>query len=225
MAILTTPEIAVYAPSVTATGAQLDALVSMAMLMIESPSGSNCPIEKQVRREQRKVGQSLQTVQLSYWSVYPTESITLQGRFGNVRSRYRVPIGISAWETILPGSFLLDETGHLSLNTGNTISGFDRGVGSALSEIKIQYLAGVDFTLTTPSVIQLKAAFGAILTALFSGGANYHTGQEIIKKSSYLEVEEGYAPKNQNVASTLGIAGIADYLLFPFQKYRPRGLY
>ncbi len=225
MAILTDSEIEIYAPTVTAMGAQLDALLSMAMLMVESPSGSNCPIEKQVRREQRKIGQSLQTVQLSYWPVYPSEAITLEGRFGNVRSRYRHPIGISAWETILPGSFVLDETGHLSLNTGNTISGFSRGVGSALGEIKIQYLAGVDFTLTTPSVIQLKSAFGAILTAISSGNTNYYTGQEITKQSSYLEVAVEYASKPQNGSSTLDIPGVANYLLAPFQKYRPRGLY
>jgi len=227
MPILTAPEIAVYAPTVTATGAALDALLSMASLIVQGPSGSNCLIEKQTRKEQRQVGQSLQTVQLSYWPVYPAEAMTLQGRFGNVRSRYRVPIGISNWITIQPGSFLLDDTGHLSLNTGDTISSFSRGIAdSRVSEIKIQYIAGVDFTQSTSEVIQLKTAFGAVLMAIASGNANYYTGQEITKQLSTHEVEVGYSSRSQNGnASTLDVPGVAGYLLAPFQKYRPRGLY
>lgn len=229
MAILTTGDVATYAPTVTATGSELNALLALAESIAQGPSGSHCSIEKSIRNEQRTVGYSLQTVQLSYWPIDLSAEIVLQGRYGNVRNRFRRSVGISQWITIDDGAYVLDETGHLSLNNGNSIFDFNRSTnGSELTEIKIQYTAGVDFTADNDEVKSLKYALGGILTALSDSSQDPFSGRSLQSWDSHLEGKVTFASTSQSRSGSMTIspvAGVADYLLDPFRKYRPRGLY
>jgi hypothetical protein len=227
MPILLDSELEIYAPSLTEE--QAKAVMPLALLIAQGPSGSNCFIEKQVRKEQRTVKATLQTVQLSYWPVSLSDPIVIEGRTGNVRNRFRRAVGVSNWNVIGSGAYVLDDTGHLSFNTGSSIYGFNRdSVGSCINEIKIQYTAGIDFTVDTPESVELKTALGAMLIALSSNSIDFYTGQQITKKESYLEVAETYAYPQATERNRGGIStpnGIPDYLLAPFRKYMPRGFY
>lgn len=228
MAILTEGEIYDYAS--ISSGADVNTLISAAEVMVYGSAGANWNLEKQERTEQRTVGFLLQTLQLSYWPVYPAEPVFLEGRFGNLRSRYRYPIGVSQWESLSANSYFLDNNGHLSLNTENSISNFDRRTtNGCITEIKIRYQAGIDFSINTRESIELKTAFALIVSALSTEGMNALSGVQEAKRESYLEGSIQYMPA-QGTKKTLndfspGVFGVSDFLLAPFRKYRSRGLY
>lgn len=221
--ILTADEISYYAPSVSVTGGELAALINAASLLVQGPLGSNCPLAKQLRKEQRAINYALQTINLAYHPVYVNDPISLQVRYGNVRNRYHVPQGISEWINADPGSYIFDDNGQINFTTGSSISGFSRTLNtSGITEIRIEYQAGLDFTQANPEVIEIKQAFGAILTALANSSMNQLTGVGITsEKDNFLGDAVSYGNFGQNSKVT----GVADFLLLPFHKYQPRGFH
>lgn len=214
MAILTSSDISIYAPSVTLEGDALTGVITQAQALAESSLGANRPLELTEFTEVKRVNRSLQTVYLSYFPVAASPVPLLSVRFGNVRSRFGRPVGISDWHELSADDYELDPTGQLNLSQSSAFWARAVSTGSVSTEIKATYIAGFDFTVDSYEVRQIKSVVGSVIAFQQSEGS----GQGL-KSFDY----DGEYKKS--------FFGNSDYmysappgLLSQLHKYRPKGV-
>lgn len=206
MAILTEADKAVYFPSVTLAGDALDGAIALTQSLIEAAVGR--PLELTAFHENKAVNAATQTVQLSYVPVALDPAPVLRTRLDPALNRYRRPINAGEWsDPLSEGDYELDAvTGYLRLS------------GAAALHIQADYTAGLNFSLSTPPILALKAAAGSALTYSLS---------DAFKGVSSRRVDGEYTVSysSQSGGSSGGGAiagGLPPYLILPFMKYRPR---
>ena len=215
MAILTTAELAIYAPGISATNAA--ALISQAQIVAEGPQGANRPLEKASVTEILKVRSgSIQSIYLSRFPVDSTASKTFKVRLGNVRTRYHRAVPLGDWRTLSEDEYILDFTGKLSLNVGQStfFRNYDVGQNRVVAtEVEATYTGGLDFTESTSEIESIKYALGQLIEFQQSDG--YRSDKKVIDIDKRIRVEnfDRTAP---------GKTRIPQDLLTIFQKYRVR---
>ncbi|EKU98116.1 hypothetical protein Lepto7375DRAFT_7377 [Leptolyngbya sp. PCC 7375] len=211
MAILTTQELATYAPTV-ANATEVDILIAQAA--IESWLGF--PIEQQERIEILQLTTRSKTTQLSYYPITETPAPVIEVRQGNERDRFDRQSVVTDWFTLEAGDYILDATGLLSLNILNSAVSFGFNLIKA-TDLRATYTAGLDFTQDTPEIKALKAATGQILT--YQASDRFKSGITEIRVDNQFQKKWGSSSGSNGMSA----AGQTPELFFrPFQKYKPR---
>ena len=211
MAILTTEELATYAPGVTG-GTDIDILV--AQTAIEGRLGF--PIELSERVEILTLTARSKTTQLSYHPIADTPAPVLEIRQGNERDRLDRQSVLTDWVTLQEGDYVLDATGLISLNILNSSVSFSFNLISA-TELRATYTAGLDFTQDNPEINALKAATGQIIT--------YQNSDQFKSGITEIDIKDQVRKKwtSSGGGSGVSVAGQTPESFFrPFQKYKPR---
>ncbi|MEO0432398.1 MAG: hypothetical protein AAF151_11950 [Cyanobacteria bacterium J06656_5] len=211
MAILTTEELAAYAPGVTG-GTDIDILV--AQTAIESWLGF--PIELSERVEILKLTARSKTTQLSYHPIADTPAPVIEIRQGNERDRLDRQSVVIDWVALQSGDYVLDATGLISLNILNSSVSFGFNLISA-TELRATYTAGLDFTQDNPEINALKAATGQIIT--------YQNSDQFKSGITEIDIKDQVRKKwtSSGGGSGVSAAGQTPESFFrPFQKYKPR---
>lgn len=229
MAILTEPELPIYAPDVTLTGPALTAAIAMIQLTLEGPKGAQRPLELTEFTEIIPINFKLQTAQLSYWPIAQTPEPAIEVRFGNVQNRFRNPLGLSDWFEVQDPVTYLDATGQINFSRSSVLVGNFSRLSNA-TELRAVYTAGFDFAVgsTDPAVIAIKAIAGFIL--------DYQQNDpSALGVTTYAADDEGRFTLRSSASvrsgsGSSGSANIADNAaqvnnqLASLHKYRPRGV-
>lgn len=197
MPILTPSDKPIYFPDITLTGDALMGAILRAQSLAESNMGCDRPLEKSPFKEVLSVHSNL-----SAWlSVAPIDEsdFHVDARTGGHKDGFGRTVPKSAWFPLVESDYAIDaSTGAIRL-------------GLQVTEVRVTYTAGFDFTVDTPEIKRIKSAIAAILNYQLSNA--YQGLQEVSVEGEY-KVRYG--------SSSGGVGTIPDTLLIPFRKYRPR---
>lgn len=191
--ILTASDQPTYFPNVTQTGLALEGLLNLAQALCESSYGANRPLEQTTYEAIVTVNPLTRTAQLPYFPVVSVVSVA-------VRQSRESWGRVSTSEWWLTTGYMLDiPTGQLNFTT-------------LVTEAKVAYIAGFDFTANTLEAKQIKAIAGTIVDY----GANRFYGQ----LDSYLSNPpgDGQVESFNYVRPDTWLQTI----LMPLKKYYPR---
>ena len=211
MAILTTAELATYAPEVD--GANVLNILN-AQAAIESWVGFS--IELSERVEILQLTARSKTTQLSYHPIADTPAPVVEVRQGNERDRLDRQSVVTDWYTLEVGDYVLDSTGLLSLNTINSAIAFGFRVAD-ITEARATYTAGLDFSQDTSEINQLKAAAGLIIT--------YQSSPSFSSNVTEIDVDDQFREKYASASgggNGVTPGKVPEVFFRPFQKYKPR---
>lgn len=212
MAILTEADIAIYAPTITATGAVLDAQIAIIQAAMESPNGANRPLELQSFVDVRKLNRATQSIYLRYLPIAENPALTVEVRVAHSRDQYHHLSGVDDWEMLSSDEWILNETGRLDLDAALNRFGFSRQPSKSASatEIRATYTSGFDFSASNPDTNLIKAIAGQALTYQSS---SKNSGVKRQKVDGEYEVE-------WETGSSAGT--FPDSMFLSLKKYAPR---
>ena len=212
MAILTTSELATYAPGVTG-GTDVDIMIAQSAI----DAWLGYPIEQAERVEILSLTARSKTVQLSYHPIASSPVAVIEVRQGNARDRLDRQSVVTDWHALASGDYVLDATGLISLNILNSAVTFGFTLDS-VTQIRATYTAGLDFTQDNTEINALKAAVGQIITYQ-KNSPQFTTG---IRR---LRVDNQFDKEFSSSGNAEMLPGQTPEALFkPFQTYKLRSI-
>ena len=216
MPIFTEADKPLYFPNITLTGAAFDTFILQVQSIIESPLGTNRPLEKQRHKEKLRLNTTLQTAYLTYKPIDLTETPIIKARIGNaVASVSGYVIPQHEWTTLDGNQYQIDDIdGKISLNTsrGGTLAyaygGANLGCSSLFTEILCEYTAGYDFSKCHDAIAQqIKLQAANIAKYLYGDrGNSAFAGKQIKTEQIEEEYKVEYFPSN-NRSERSGLYG------------------
>lgn len=200
MPILTKDDVAKLLPGVCVEQVQLDALQAF----LESPLVANRPLEPTVFSEVKPLRRAGSELHFSYLPVDYVKPISVDTRYRDRADNWGRRGVMSAWQPLQSTDYQIDP--ELDLLILDWYNGYD-------AVARINYTAGVDFTLDTQRVRGLKASAGVILQYQMS-----NAGKGL--QSFRVEGEFAYT-YSRSPASSVPLSNIPESLLHIFKQYRP----
>jgi hypothetical protein len=157
------------------------------------------------------------------WPIDTTRPVIVETCWINGRDRFRRAIVDSPWEVLEATNYELDEKAIRFIDSQSSLT---QDFGRSRSfygqrQIKLTYTGGFDFTSNAPEIAALKMAMGQLLEyhTLNMGAGDMRIQTEDVFQESrttyFGTASKGATP------GTVALGGFPEYLLIPFQKYRP----
>lgn len=212
--ILTVQELRNYSPTLSILGdLESEGLILRSQSLCESSLGANRELEIKNYQEIKTLINNIQ-IPLIFTPIINATSVEI--KYNNLFTSFGGLSVNQGWEVLPEEEYIVNEN-YLEINhqniysfTNNTYSGYGRRNGrieKVTQEIRINYSAGLDFSLTSQEILKIKSLVATVAEVLYRE-------QKIIKEES----SQGAKIVYQDFKD---LKPYANYLPL-FYKYRPR---
>lgn len=211
-------------PGGSLTAEQIDRLIISAQRLAESTLGAGRPLEITEFVDLLPVNKVMQTAQLKYWPVLTSPAPIIEVRQSSTLT-YGRSHGTSQWTQIDADEYILDESGKIHLKIGYSNTGFNRSTLLQSDEVRATYSSGLDFSVPSYEVDQVKSAVLAVAVAQSSQQYQSNLSKASIEGevSVQFSTSSGSSSSNSSSAKLANPSGLSLQESMEFlKKYSPR---